>query len=103
MYAFVTLKVESPLPYYSMNGGGASTRLWSGWPVVHRIREVEVGDVTGDGPEELVVIEEVGAGQQAISVWRWQGWTFSLVWRSEAGRYHSLTLEAGTIVVASPY
>jgi len=62
-----------------------------------------VGDVTGDGREELVVIEEVGAGQQAISVWRWQGWTFSLVWRSEPGRYHSLTLEAGTIVVASPY
>jgi len=83
--------------------GGVYQVLWGGRPVVDPIQEVEVGDVTGDGRAELVVIEEVGVGQQAISVWRWQGWTFSLVWRSEAGRYHSLTLEGGTIVVASPY
>jgi hypothetical protein len=77
--------------------------LWGGRPVVHPIQEVEVGDVDRDGTDELVVIEERGAVEQVVSVWRWQGWTFGLVWESELGRYESLTVGPGTITIASRY
>lgn len=56
---------------------------------------VELGDVDEDGAEELVVLEEQGDGQ-TVSVWRWQGWNFSLLWRSENGRFRNLTLRSGT-------
>jgi hypothetical protein len=90
-------------PFIIGHRGGAYQVLWGGRAVAHPIEEVEVGDVDGDGTQELVVIEEVGPGQQAVSVWRWQGWTFGLVWRSEAGRYASLTVLPDEIVVGSPY
>jgi hypothetical protein len=51
------------------------------------IREVELGDV--DGVQELIVLEEC-SDVQAVAVWRWRGWGFSLVWRSPPGRYRDL-------------
>jgi hypothetical protein len=90
-------------PFIIGHRGGTYQTLWGGRPVAHPIEEVEVGDVDGDGVEELVVIEELSPGRQAISTWRWQGWTFGLVWRSEPGRYHSLTLEPPEILVGSRY
>ncbi len=72
--------------------------IWGGRPLARPISEVELGDVDGDGKQELVVIEE-----DAIAVWRWQGWNFSLLWRSgnghfgklSAGRYQDLILTEG--------
>jgi poly-gamma-glutamate capsule biosynthesis protein CapA/YwtB (metallophosphatase superfamily) len=81
--------------------------LWGGSAVSDPIHEVALGDVNGDGVQELIVLDAWGEGSQsAVSVWRWHGWGFSLIWRSEGGRYRDLTLmpaEAGepaTIVVA---
>ena len=34
----------------------------------------------------------VNDSAQALSVWRWAGWTFSLVWRSDYGQYSDLLL-----------
>jgi len=65
--------------------------LWGGRPANIPILAVELGDVDDDGAEELVVLEEQAAGQ-SVAVWRWQGWSFSLVWRSEIGRFQELSL-----------
>jgi poly-gamma-glutamate capsule biosynthesis protein CapA/YwtB (metallophosphatase superfamily) len=70
---------------------GAYRLLWAGSAVADPIREVELGDVDGDGVQELIVLEERG-DDQAVSVWRWHGWGFSLVWRSPPGRYRDLAL-----------
>jgi hypothetical protein len=68
---------------------GAYRVLWGGSAVVDPILEVELGDVDGDGIQELIVLEERDAGR-AVSVWRWHGWGFSLTWRSTPGRYRDL-------------
>lgn len=81
-------------PYLVGHRGGTYQLLWGGRPVNTPILAVELGDVDGDGTQELVVLEEQCEGQ-TLAVWRWQGWTFSLVWRSENGRYRDLTLQPG--------
>ena len=73
---------------------GAYRVLWGGSAVTDPIREAELGDVDGDRVPELVVLEERGA-DQAVTVWRWHGWGFSLVWRSPPGRYRDLVLLPG--------
>jgi poly-gamma-glutamate synthesis protein (capsule biosynthesis protein) len=70
---------------------GAYRVLWGGSAVVDPILEVELGDVDGDGVQELIVIEERNAGR-AVSVWRWHGWGFGLMWRSPPGTYQDLVL-----------
>jgi hypothetical protein len=75
---------------------GAYRVLWGGSAVVDPIREVEVGDVDGDGVQELIVLEAQGDGSDcAVTVWRWHGWGFSLIWRSPPGRYRDLNLVPG--------
>jgi poly-gamma-glutamate capsule biosynthesis protein CapA/YwtB (metallophosphatase superfamily) len=88
--------------------GGIYRTLWGGSAVSEPIHEVELGDVDGDGLQELVVLEEGGDGsERAVAVWRWHGWGFSLIWRSPPGRYRDLALtvsEAGhlpTILVTA--
>jgi poly-gamma-glutamate capsule biosynthesis protein CapA/YwtB (metallophosphatase superfamily) len=73
---------------------GAYRVVWGGSAVADPIQEVELGDVDGDGVQELVVLEEREAGQ-AVAVWRWHGWGFSLEWRSPPGRYRDLALIPG--------
>jgi hypothetical protein len=67
--------------------------LWGGSAASDPILEVELGDLDGDGWQELAVLEELRGGRgQAASLWRWNGWGFSQVWRSEPGRYENLRL-----------
>jgi hypothetical protein len=73
---------------------GAYRILWGGSAVADPIREVELGDVNGDGVQELIVLEERDEGC-TVTVWRWHGWGFSLMWRSPPGRYRDLALMAG--------
>ena len=71
--------------------GGLYRTLWGGSAVGDPIREVEVGDVDGDGLAELIVLEELRDGQgRAVTVWRWHGWGFSLQWRSPVGDYEDM-------------
>ena len=86
---------ERSQPYIVGHRGGEYKLLWGGRPVNTPILAVELGDVDGDGAAELVVLEDQGV-EQTISVWRWQGWNFSLLWRSENGRFRDLMLLPGT-------
>jgi hypothetical protein len=36
-----------------------------------------------------------------VSVWRWSGWTFSLIWRSQYGWYRDLILVEGSQTLIS--
>lgn len=75
---------------------GLVRTLWGGSAVSDPIHEVELGDVDGDNVQELVVLEEQGADwDRAVTVWRWHGWGFSLMWRSPLGRYRDLALISG--------
>lgn len=72
--------------------GGMYRLMWGGSAVAQPIREVEIGDVDGDGVQELVVIEDQKDGKQTLGVWRWHGWGFSLVWRSRPALFQDLKL-----------
>ena len=77
--------------------GGTYRVVWGGSAVADPISEVELGDVDGDGAQELIVLEELSDGcapgcPMAVSVWRWHGWGFTLMWRSPPGRYRDLAL-----------
>jgi len=69
--------------------GGIYRLIWGGSAVSEPIQEVDLGDVNGDGIQELVVIAEQDKGN-AVSIWRWHGWGFSQLWRSPVGWYHDL-------------
>ncbi len=76
--------------------GGVYRDLWGGSPVEDPILEVELGDVDGDGVQELVAIEAPADDTaRYVTVWRWHGWGFSLVWRSPPGSYHDLLVLPG--------
>ncbi len=93
---------ERSQPYIVGHRGGDYTLLWGGRPVVDPIQELTVGDVNGDGQEELVVIAELADGSaQVVSVWRWAGWTFSQVWLSQPGVYRDLILVEGNQTLIS--
>jgi hypothetical protein len=88
-------------PFILGHRGGKYKVLWGGSAVSEPILEIELGDLDGDQVEELVALEE-----SAVSVWRWHGWGFALVWRSPAGNYQELALipkddGAGELVVVT--
>jgi poly-gamma-glutamate synthesis protein (capsule biosynthesis protein) len=97
----VLLAVDKPAPSAAMTShpfvvgyrGGIYRELWGGSPVHALILEVELGDLDGDGLEELAALEApVDDSARYVTVWRWHGWGFSLVWRSPPGEYHDLIL-----------
>jgi len=60
--------------------------------------EFDFQDIDADGRQELVVIEGEYAEDfvcrgKYVAVWRWNGWGFSLVWRSPVGDYTNLEVE----------
>ena len=72
--------------------GGTYHETWGGSGVSDPIQELELGDVDGDGFQELVVLEQRSSGKQAVTVWDWHGWGFSLKWRCPEGNYQDLNL-----------
>ena len=77
---------------------GERLPLWCSSPIADPISDLTLGDVDGDGANELVALEgSYGDGLDApahqVSVWRWNGWGFTLQWRSPAGAYANLTLQ----------
>jgi len=90
--------VESSHPFILGFRGGAYRVLWGGSAVSEPILEVELGDVDGDRVQELVALE-----RDAVSLWRWHGWGFALLWRSSSGSYRDVMLlpqEHGPTLIA---
>ena len=80
---------EGSQPFIVGYRGGRYDDLWGGSPVSDPILEVELADLDGDGHEELAAIEASDDARH-LTVWRWHGWGFSLVWRSPPGEYRDL-------------
>lgn len=81
---------------------GVYRQLWGGSAVADSIREVELGDLDGDGVQELVALEDAaGEQKRVITVWRWHGWGFQLLWRSEPAWFRDMTLVRNSL--DSPY
>lgn len=78
-------------PFVIGHRGGMYRDLWGGSPVSDPILEVEIADLDGDSVQELAAIESAANGSgRYLTVWRWHGWGFSLVWRSLPGEYRDL-------------
>jgi hypothetical protein len=84
---------------------GSYRQVWGGSAVADPLAEVELGDLDGDGIEEMIALdercvsEETPEGTNAcdknvISVWRWNGWGFTQMWKSSAGNFRNLRLMA---------
>jgi hypothetical protein len=83
----------SSQPFIVGYRSGSYRVLWGGSPVSDPILEVELGDLDGEGTSELVVIEaSEDRENRTITLWRWHGWGFSLVWRSPPGNYRDLII-----------
>jgi hypothetical protein len=71
--------------------------LWCSSPVADPIMEVAAADVDGDGANELVVLEgsydAPDAPARHVSLWRWNGWGFTLQWRGPGGVWDRLMLQ----------
>jgi hypothetical protein len=88
---------------------GSYREVWGGSPIAEPIYELALADVDGDGLEDLIVLDAApGTEDDAmrnVSVWRWHGWGFSLMWRSEPALYRDLVvlpdIDAPAIIVVS--
>lgn len=70
--------------------------FWGGSAVNEPIQMAALGDVDGDGQNELVVVEggDAPAAQaSSLSVWRWHGWGFERLWRTPIATAHSLAVQ----------
>jgi len=71
--------------------------IWAGSALPAPLLALVVGDVDGDGREEVVTLEgEYGTGRDGpathVNVWRWNGFGFTLQYRSPPGTFRQLRL-----------
>jgi len=71
--------------------------LWAGSALAVPITQIAVGDVDGDGWMELVALEgDYATGRYGparhVAAWRWNGFGFTLDWRSPPDRFVTLAL-----------
>jgi hypothetical protein len=70
--------------------------IWAGSALPKPLAAIAVGDVDGDGVDDLAALEgRYDAPRDAgfyAHVWRWNGFGFRLDWRSEGGHFRHLAL-----------
>jgi poly-gamma-glutamate synthesis protein (capsule biosynthesis protein) len=65
--------------------GGHYRIIWGGSATATPIQDLALGDLDGDGRQELAVLEggrAPGDPAETLSVWDWHGWGCELEWRS---------------------
>jgi hypothetical protein len=75
--------------------------VWAGSALPAPILALAVGDVDGDGRSEVVTLEgDYATGRDGpasrVDVWKWNGFGFTLEWRSPPGVLHRLGLTDAT-------
>jgi len=88
----------------SQEGG---REIWAGSALPAPLLALAVGDVDGDGLSEVVTLEgSYATGRDGpatrVDVWRWNGFGFTLEWRSPPGTFRELCLtdtDNGAILV----
>jgi hypothetical protein len=71
--------------------------IWAGSALPAPLLDLAVGDVDADGQNEVVTLEGryvTGRAGPAfhVDVWEWNGFGFTLAWRSPPGLFHQLRL-----------
>ncbi len=71
--------------------------IWAGSALPAPLLALAVGDVDGNGLNEVVTLEgDYNAGRDGpasrVDVWAWNDFGFSLEWRSPEGAFHQLSL-----------
>jgi hypothetical protein len=71
--------------------------VWAGSALPAPILALAVGDVDGDGRSDIVTLEgDYATGRNGpashVDVWKWNGFGFTLDWRSPLGIFHRLEL-----------
>ena len=71
--------------------------IWAGSALPAPLLALAVGDVDGDGRNEVMTLEgNYAAGRDGpatrVDVWRWNGFGFTLEWRSPPGDFRQLRL-----------
>jgi len=74
--------------------------VWAGSALVDPIREFALADFDQDGRNELIVLEGVyndarHTPARHVTVWRWLGWGYELLYRGPEGKFSSLTYAPG--------
>jgi hypothetical protein len=78
--------------------GGAYQERWAGSALAEPLRSFAAADLDGDGRQELIGVETaynapLSSPAQAVSVWAWNGFGFSLLWR-QRGAFQEMALYA---------
>lgn len=91
-----------PHPYGDTRTTSDSSRsyreIWAGSALPVPLIQIAAGDIDGDDANELVALEGTytngrdGAGNR-MSVWRWNGFGFTMQWQSEQTEYTGFALE----------
>lgn len=76
---------------------GDGHEIWAGSALPAPSLALAVGDVDGDKQPEIVMLEgDYVTGRQGparhVDIWHWNGFGFTLEWRSSPGTYHQLYL-----------
>jgi len=71
--------------------------IWAGSSLPAPLLALAAGDVDGDGRNEVVTLEgDYASGRDGpatrVDVWYWNGFGFTLEWRSPPGTFHQLRL-----------
>ena len=80
---------------------GDGSEIWAGSALPVPLLGLAAADVDGDGVDDLLTVEgEYAAGRDGagtrVDVWQWNGFGFSMLWRSPPGQFDPACLaEAG--------
>jgi poly-gamma-glutamate synthesis protein (capsule biosynthesis protein) len=67
--------------------GGRFRVIWGGSATEPPLQDAAVGDLDGDGHDELAVLlggKLPGDAASSVAVWRWHDWVFEQLWRGDA-------------------